>query len=207
MSDIVQSVMSGTKVTSETKVVALHTGSDVGIQLYLDDTTPSAATFTAVAATDLCTANAHGMATGLKVTATSTGSLPGGVPTDPCYVIAVSANTFRLAATLADALAGKYVDITSTGTGTHTVTPATGGARSLAMSFSIDGSRYSNAVLLEPATAADAYAMTVAAITLPSSAATKIYSLSKFKAIRFVQFALTMEDGQGTVEATVVANR
>jgi hypothetical protein len=75
------------------------------------------------------------------------------------------------------------------------------------MSFSIDGTRFSNAVLLEPGSAGDAYAMTVAAITLPATAATKIYSLSKFKAIRFVKFALTMEDGQGIVDATVVANR
>jgi hypothetical protein len=207
MSNITKVLMSGTKVTSETQLCAIHTGSDLGIQLYLDDTTPSAATFTAVAATDLCTANGHGMATGLKVVATSTTTLPTGVPTDPCYVIAVSANTFKLATTLADALAGVAVDIEDTGTGTHTLTPSTGGARSLALSFSIDGVRYSNAVLLEPASAGDAYAMTVAAITLPSSAATKIYSLSRFKGIKFVKAVLTMEDGQGTVEATVVANR
>jgi len=211
MSDITKTLMSGTKVTSESQVAAIHTGSSVGIQLYLDDTTPSAATFTAVAATDLCTATAHGMATGLKVVATTTGSLPGGVPTDPCYVIAVSADTFKLAATLADALAGANINISSTGSGTHTLTPSTGGTRSLALSFSIDGVRYSNSVRIEAENGdgdADCDLVTIPAITLPSTATTYLYSLNKaLKGMKHIKAALTLADGQGTVEVTVVAAR
>jgi hypothetical protein len=209
MSDIQKVLISGTKVTSTEAIAALHAGSSLGIQVHLDDTTPAALTFTAVAATDLCTATAHGMETGLKVVATSTTTLPTGIPASPtaCYIIKVSDNTFKIATSLVNALAGVAVNIEDTGTGTHTLTPSTGGARSLALSFSIDGVRYSNAVLLEPASAGDAFAMTVAAITLPGTAATRLYSLSRFSGIKFVKAALTLEDGQGVVEVTVVGAR
>lgn len=85
--------------------------------------TPSAATFTA-AVTDICTSAAHGMKTGLKVRVSSTTTLPAGLAAATDYfVIYLSANTFSLASSLADAQAGTALDITDTGTGTHTVTP------------------------------------------------------------------------------------
>lgn len=80
-------------------------------------------TFTAVAATDLCTATAHGFKTGDRVRLTTTTTLPGGLAASTTYyVIRVSADTFKLATSDANATAGTVIDITDTGTGTHTVT-------------------------------------------------------------------------------------
>lgn len=78
--------------------------------------------FTA-ATTDICTATAHGFKTGDRVRLTTTTTLPAGLAAATTYyVIYVSANTFKLASTDANATAGTAVDVTDTGTGTHTVT-------------------------------------------------------------------------------------
>ncbi len=82
----------------------------------------SAQSFTAVAATDLCTATGHGLLTGDQVVCTTTTTLPAGLATGTYYyVIKVSDNTFKLASSLANANAGTAVDITDTGTGTHSI--------------------------------------------------------------------------------------
>lgn len=87
--------------------------------------TPTAKTFTAVAATDICTAAAHGMQTGLKLqVSNSGGGLPGGLAAVTDYfAIVLDANTFKLASSLVNAQAGTAIDITTAGTGTQTETP------------------------------------------------------------------------------------
>ena len=80
------------------------------------------ATFTA-ATTDIVTATAHGYVTGDRVRLTNSGgALPAGLAaaTD-YYVIRLTADTFKLAASDALATAGTAVDITGTGTGTHSI--------------------------------------------------------------------------------------
>jgi len=95
----------------------------LSIQAVATVTTPSDKTFTA-AVTDICTAVAHGFITGLKVRGSTTTTLPAGISLATDYfVIVLSADTFSLATTYALALAGTVVDITDTGTGTHTLTP------------------------------------------------------------------------------------
>ena len=82
-------------------------------------------TFTA-ATSDVCTANAHGYLTGDQVVVSTSSALPTGLSVNTYYyVIAVSANTFKLAASLSDAVAGTAVDITGTGTGTQTIAKKT----------------------------------------------------------------------------------
>jgi hypothetical protein len=79
-------------------------------------------TFTA-ATTDICTATAHGFKTGDRVRLTTTTTLPAGLAAATTYyVIYLTADTFKLASTDALATAGTAVDVTDTGTGTHTVT-------------------------------------------------------------------------------------
>lgn len=86
-------------------------------------TTPAAGAFTA-AATDICTKASHGFKTGLKVQVSSTTTLPAGLLASTDYfVIYLSSSTFKLASSLVNAIAGTAVDITDTGTGTHTITP------------------------------------------------------------------------------------
>lgn len=94
------------------------------VVLNIDVNTPAAGVFTA-AITDILTKAAHGFYTGLKVQFTTTTTLPAGLSLATDYfVIRLDANTFKVTATLAQAVAGTdIIDITDTGTGTHTVTP------------------------------------------------------------------------------------
>lgn len=75
---------------------------------------------------DSITKTTHGLVTGLKVAATSTGTLPAGLSVTNYWVIKIDANTFQLASSLANALLSTQVDITGQGTSgaTHSFTPA-----------------------------------------------------------------------------------
>lgn len=81
-------------------------------------------TFTAANATEIFTANSHGMLTGDGPVQVSNagGALPAGlVAATDYYVIRINANTFYLATSRANAWAGTKVSITSDGTGTQTL--------------------------------------------------------------------------------------
>jgi hypothetical protein len=85
-------------------------------------------TFTADAGTDTCTYTStanipSNILLGTRVRLTSSGTLPAGLAlaTD-YYVIKVTDDTFQLATSYANAVAGTEIDITSAGTGTHTIT-------------------------------------------------------------------------------------
>ncbi len=81
-------------------------------------------TFTATAATDTLTVTAHGLQTGdgpFQVS-NSGGGLPAGlVALTNYWIIATSVDTFKVATTLANALLGTAVDVTTAGTGTQTI--------------------------------------------------------------------------------------
>jgi hypothetical protein len=81
-------------------------------------------TFTANSTTDRITKADHGLETGdgpVQLT-NSGGALPGGLAQGTnYYFVKIDQNTGKLAATLADAYAGLTIDITSNGTGTHTM--------------------------------------------------------------------------------------
>lgn len=80
----------------------------------------SPATFTADDATDVCTAASHGMYNGQLVRINTDSTIPAGLSqTTNYYVVNRDTNTFKLSATRE----GAAVDITSTGSGTHYVTP------------------------------------------------------------------------------------
>lgn len=78
------------------------------------------ATFTA-ATTDIITATAHGLKNGDKVVLTTSGTLPAGLALATVYfVVQKDTNTFKLS--LTSGVEGAPVDITDTGSGTHTFT-------------------------------------------------------------------------------------
>jgi len=86
---------------------------------------------------------AHGYYTGLKVAATTTGTLPAGLSATDYYVIRVDADTIKLATSAANAIAGTAVDITAAaGGGTHTLTPAALSGASYKLQYSMDGVTY-----------------------------------------------------------------
>ncbi|HUX01047.1 MAG TPA: hypothetical protein VMY35_08705 [Phycisphaerae bacterium] len=91
-------------------------------QICLPDWGQRTKTFTA-ATNDTITATAHGLTTGQPVQVSTTTTLPAGLSASTTYyALWLSANTFTLHTTNAGAVAGTgTVDITDTGTGTHTL--------------------------------------------------------------------------------------
>lgn len=90
-------------------------------------------TFTTTNATETVNKVAHGLLTGDgPVQLTTTGTLPAGYALLTNYwVIKTGADTLQLASSLANALAGTAVNITTDGTGTHTLSPVAGTKRLL----------------------------------------------------------------------------
>lgn len=114
-----------------------------GVLLNVTVNTPSAGTFTA-AASDVCTKVAHDLTTGLKVTVSNAGGdLPAGLAAVTDYfVIVIDSDTFKLASSLVNALAGTAVDITDAGTGTHTITPTAIAGGTYKVQASVDDSNW-----------------------------------------------------------------
>lgn len=106
------------RVTSVTTITAQATTNTLG----------RSATFTADAGSDLMTYTSvtsvpSNILTGTRVRLTTTTTLPAPLATaTDYYVIRMSDGTFELATTYANALAGTQIDITTAGTGTHTIT-------------------------------------------------------------------------------------
>lgn len=106
------------RVTSVTTTTAQSTTNTLG----------QSDTFTADAGTDLCTYTStanipSNILTGTRVRLTTSGTLPAGLATaTDYYVIRMSDTTFELATSYANAIAGTQIDITSAGSGTHTIT-------------------------------------------------------------------------------------
>lgn len=87
--------------------------------------TPSNKTFAAAAVnigTEVITLTSHGYQLGLKVQISNPGALPTGISASTDYfVIPLTTDTFQLASTLNNALAGTSINITAQGSGTNTV--------------------------------------------------------------------------------------
>lgn len=93
--------------------------------------------------TDTFTSSAHGFTTGLKVQVTTSTTLPAPLAALTDYfVIVVDANNFKLALSLANALAGTQIDITTTGTGNQTVTPVALAGATVKLQKSNDNSNW-----------------------------------------------------------------
>lgn len=128
---ITESTVTMTSVTGDTYTSAIDMNqiSTLSVQSVIDVNTPAAETF---AQNNVSTTNntfptlATAFPLGLKVRATSTGTLPAGITTGVDYfVIPVTANTISVASSLSNALSGTAIDITDTGTNgaTGTFTP------------------------------------------------------------------------------------
>ncbi len=126
--------------------ITCTTSKVVGIQLNVTVATPAVKTFVdadVTVGTDLITIASHGFATGLRVAATTDGTLPAGLSATNYWIIKVSSSTFKLASSAANALAGTAVDITAAaGGGTHTLTPASISGASYKTQVSLDGVTY-----------------------------------------------------------------
>lgn len=94
------------------------------ITAVVTDLTPIAQVFTA-AVTDILTAAASGLQLGQVVqVSNSGGALPTGLSASTnYYVIPINGDTFYLATSYNNAIAGTKIDITGAGSGTNTITP------------------------------------------------------------------------------------
>ena len=94
--------------------------------------TETKGTFTVTIATPgVFTLTSHGMVTGSQVYLTTTGALPTGLAANTNYfVILVGANSFNLATTFANAIAGTTIATSGTQSGTHTLVHAPYGVAS-----------------------------------------------------------------------------
>lgn len=124
---IIDASQSGTNQALTTGRILPVMGFNVAGSNGIPSNNATGTTFTATAATDVCASTAHGLLTGDQVVVSNSG---GGLPTGLSastyyYVIKIDADSFKLASSLANAVAGTAIDIGSTGTGTHTVTLAT----------------------------------------------------------------------------------
>jgi hypothetical protein len=112
------------------------------LHLIISDTTPAAKNFVSVSGNNI-TITAHGFTTGLVGQCTTTGGLPTGLSTSTNYfVIAIDANTIQLASSLANALAGTPVTLSSAGTGTNTFTATALGSATAKIQYSNDNSNW-----------------------------------------------------------------
>lgn len=75
-----------------------------------------------IASPGVVTLNSHGFLTGESIYLTTTDALPTGLAVDTLYfVITVDANTFRLATSYANAIAGTAINTSGSQSGTHTL--------------------------------------------------------------------------------------
>lgn len=132
------------------------------LEAVLTVTTATAGTFTC-AVTDICTKTAHGYYTGLKTALTTTTTLPAGLTVADWYVIRIDANTFYFASSSALAQAGTHVDITDTGTGVHTSTPAALAGASVKLQGSLDGTNWADLPIIATGDATKSGTVTVTA--------------------------------------------
>ena len=106
------------RVTSVTTATAQATTNTI---------TTRAATFTADDTTNIMTYTSttnkpSNILTGTRVRVSTTTTLPGGLAAATDYYLTkLSDTTFKLSTTYANLVAGTYIDITTTGTGTHTI--------------------------------------------------------------------------------------
>lgn len=196
-----ESLFSSTaKVTSETsRAVNISRVDNFAVVATVANTTPSAIAAipadTAVdPTTDAITSTAHGLTTGLlvRVAADGGGTLPTGLAAATDYfVIVVDANSFKLAASLANALATTPVpvNITADGSGAFTLTP-TAIAGSLVLQASNDGSNWA--------------AVTNGSLTIDG--AESFFFEKADAAYLFLRAVLTLTAGRATVSCVLNAN-
>lgn len=85
----------------------------------------------------------HGFVTGLGVTLTTSSALPSGLlVATTYYVIRLTANTFRLASSLANAIAGTFIELGDAGVGNQSVIPTALAGATVLFQESNDGATW-----------------------------------------------------------------
>jgi hypothetical protein len=143
----VSTLINESVASSQSLVVDLGHMLGLSVQVTYSNVAPSAAAVAAAsvnATANTFTKAAHGFVTGLKgQMTTSAADLPDGLAlTTDYFVIRVDADTFKLATSLANAVAGTAIDLLDAGTGTHTFTATTSTGNVCKLQVSNDGADY-----------------------------------------------------------------
>lgn len=175
LSDVTQTINGESVDVSEASTIAIVSS--------ITNDAPTAKTFTADPTTDILTSASHGYKTGLKGQVSTTLTLPGGLAaTTDYFVIFVDANSYKLATTHANAVAGVAIDITTAGTGVQTFTATALAGGMITVQYSLDDLTFIN----------------VAAGT--AITATSVFALNIDRpAYRFIRLAFTLTAGQLSV--------
>jgi hypothetical protein len=134
----------------------------------------------------------HGYLDGLKLQASSTGTLPAGITTATNYfVIVVDSNTIKLATSLSNALAGTAIDLTDQGTSgaTGTLTPTTTVTGTILLQASNDDITY----------------VTISGSSQNISGAGSFFWNVSDVFYKFVRLQQNITVGQGTVSANITS--
>ena len=103
--------------------VEIPNSGNFAVLVLLQQTLATSVVFTADSPTDVLTATGHGMINYAIIRFTQVGTLPAPIAANVDYwIFAVTANTFKIAASLASAIATTSLDLTTNGSGSNTFT-------------------------------------------------------------------------------------
>jgi hypothetical protein len=161
-------------------------------QIVAVDVTPATKTFTdadVVVLANTVTIVDHLLLTGLKVDTTTSGDAPGGLTVGAYFIIRVDKDTIKFATSLAYALAGTAVDITTAGGvgDTQTITPTAMGTCAVDIYGSNNGVNY--------------VTLSVGTGNFTAGTVKLLPILDKF--YKYLQFVMTIGAGAVKITATV----
>ena len=141
---LLEDILVAEQAYSMSRIINLEYSNGFALVSKAIDTTPSNFTFTPSDVTlSLIIKVAHGCLTALKVRFTTTGTLPGGISLNTdYYLIRQSADLFRVANSVENALAANFITLTNGGSGTHTVSITAATSPVITLEASIDGEIY-----------------------------------------------------------------
>lgn len=143
----------------------------------------------------------HGQATGSKGQMTTTSALPGGLSTSTDYfIIKVDANTIRFASSLANAVAGTAITLTSSGVGTQTFTPTSASGNTIKAQGSLDG------VTFMDIDATNFPALSPASVAVGSSASAVVWDVGRPTPFNYINILYTPTSGQTTFSVLMRAS-
>ncbi len=142
---------------------------------------------------------AHGQVLGSKVQATTSSALPTGLLTSTDYfVIVVSSSLIRLASSLANAVAGTAITLTTSGVGTQTLTPVTSASNVIKAQASVDG------VYFTDITTTNFPTCSPATVTVSTTTGGATWDLQR-PSFRYVNILFTPTSGQITFSVLINA--
>lgn len=191
-----------TLASTTAQTIDLNGYDKVALQVNYANGTTGAKTFTTVnQGTGAATITAHGQVTGSLGQLTTSGGLPTGLSTSTnYYLIVVDANTVKFASSLANAVAGTNITLSSAGTGTQTFTPTTSSGNVIKAQASVDGVNWTDITTTNFPT------LPIATVTVSTSTGAVTWDLQE-PSFRYVNINYAPSAGQITFSVWMNAKK